>query len=51
MKPTELDLDEWLQIWAGVKVARDLGLSFTWEKTADGVIMGMGKSNAKETDI
>lgn len=40
-----VDLDEWLQIWAGVKVARDLGLSFTWEKTADGVIMGMGKSN------
>jgi hypothetical protein len=40
-----LTLDEWLQIWAADKTARDLGLSFTWTKTEHGIIMGMGKKN------
>ncbi len=38
-------LDEWLQLDAAQKVAAGLGFTMTWEKTGDGLIIGMGRSN------
>ena len=45
MTAKELTVDEVLQIWVADKTAAALDLSMTWEKTEDGVIIGMGKSN------
>ena len=49
----ELTLDEWLQLAAAEKVARELGYDrFTWEREpGGGLIMGMGKSNVNEDGI
>jgi hypothetical protein len=47
MEERELTLDEWFQIWAAEKTARDLGMTrFTWERAeGGGLIMSMGSPN------
>lgn len=40
-----VDLDEWFQIWAAEKVARESGMTFHWERGPDGLIMSMGRTN------
>jgi hypothetical protein len=47
-RPIELDLDEIFLVHAADQTARALGLAWSWEKTDNGIIIGMSKKKGSK---